>query len=55
MASDFDKHAGEDEHDGGKDHSALLEAKWHGQDAHANDGVGQRDSGGDSHDANREG
>ena len=35
MAGDFDKHAGEDEHDGGKDHSALLEAERHGQDAHA--------------------
>ena len=35
MAGNFDKHAGEDEHDGGKDHSALLEAEGHGQDAHA--------------------
>ena len=35
MAGDFDKHAGEDEHDGGKDHPALLEAEGHGQDTHA--------------------
>ena len=35
MAGDLDKHAGEDEHDGGEDHPTLLEAEGHGQDTHA--------------------
>ena len=30
MAGNLDEHAGEDEHDGGKDYSALLEAEGHG-------------------------
>ena len=34
MAGDFDKHTGEDEHDGGKDDSTLLETEWHGQNTH---------------------
>ena len=35
MAGDLDKHAGEDEHDGGEDHPTLLEAEGHGQNTHA--------------------
>jgi len=49
MAGDLDKHAREDEHDGGKNHSTLLETEGHGQDAHAYNGVGQCYGGSDGH------
>jgi len=49
MAGDLDKHAGEDEHDGGEDHPTLLEAEGHGQNTHAYDRVGKCYCGSDSH------